>query len=70
MKLEAVEAGFYRSELMQHDYPRIQILTIAELFDERVPQMPPRFSPYQLASRQKRNSQQPSLFDERAGSAG
>ncbi|MBA2453811.1 MAG: restriction endonuclease [Chloroflexia bacterium] len=70
MKLEAVEAGFYRSELMQHDYPRIQILTIAELFDERVPQMPPRFSPYQLASRQKRDSQQPSLFDERAGSAG
>ena len=70
MKLEAVEAGFYRSELMQQDYPRIQILTIAELFDERAPQMPPRFSPYQLASRQKRDSQQPSLFDERAGGVG
>ncbi|CAN5335798.1 site-specific DNA-methyltransferase [soil metagenome] len=69
MKLEAVEAGFYRSELMKQDYPRIQILTIAELFDQRSPQMPPRFSPYQLATRQKRDSQQRGLFDERVGGA-
>lgn len=64
MRREAVEAGFYRSELMQRDYPRIQILTIRELFDRREPQMPPLFSPYRLAERRNRDNQQPKLFDE------
>jgi hypothetical protein len=63
MQREAVEAGFYRSNLMQRDYPRIQILTIRELFDRREPQMPPMFNPYRLAERRHRDDQQRKLFD-------
>lgn len=63
MRQEAVEAGFYRSTLMQKDYPRIQVLTIRELFDRREPQLPPLFSPYRLAERRVRDNQQRSLFD-------
>lgn len=67
MRQEAVEAGFYRSELMQREYPRIQILTIRELFDKREPQIPPPFNPYRLAERRKREGQQPALFDTGTG---
>jgi site-specific DNA-methyltransferase (adenine-specific) len=46
MRKEAIEAGFYHSELMQRDYPKIQILTIADLLKKSEPQLPPRYSPY------------------------
>lgn len=67
MRREALTAGFYRSEFMQRDYPRIQILTVAELFDDKQPQMPPLYSPYQLAERRQREAeteQQRRLFDQ------
>lgn len=64
MRREALEAGFYTSELMQRDYPRIQILTIQELFHRKEPQMPPLFSPYRLAERRNRNVTQHGLFDQ------
>jgi site-specific DNA-methyltransferase (adenine-specific) len=67
MQREAVEAGFYRSNLMQRDYPRIQILTIRELFDRREPQMPSMFNPYRLAERRNRDNQQRKLFDTGTG---
>jgi site-specific DNA-methyltransferase (adenine-specific) len=67
MRTEALEAGFYHSDLMQRDYPRIQILTIGELLRGKDPAMPPTYSPYRLAEHQRRDSRQPSLF-ERTGS--
>ncbi|MFA4907335.1 MAG: DNA methyltransferase [archaeon] len=41
MLTEAVSAGFYRSEGWQRDYPKVQILTIAELLDGKLAQLPP-----------------------------
>jgi len=66
MRTEALEAGFYRSEFMQRDYPRIQIITIKELLHGKEPQLPPHYSPYRIAERQRRNVQQPGLFEEPA----
>jgi len=36
-----VSAGYYRSNLWQKDYPRVQILTIEDLLDEKSIDMPP-----------------------------
>lgn len=38
MKTEAVKAGFYETDYGK--FPKIQILTIAELFDGKRPQIP------------------------------
>ena len=65
MRTEALEAGFYHSELMQRDYPRMQILTIGELLHGKEPAMPPTYSPYRIAEHQRRDAQQPALFDRR-----
>jgi site-specific DNA-methyltransferase (adenine-specific) len=40
MITEAVSSGYYRSALWQQDYPRIQILTIEELLDDKTIDMP------------------------------
>jgi hypothetical protein len=41
MKLEATTAGSWHSEFWHQDYPRIQILTVADLFNGKTVQMPP-----------------------------
>jgi site-specific DNA-methyltransferase (adenine-specific) len=41
MKTEAVSAGYYTSPLFHKDYPRLQILTIADLFNGVQVEMPP-----------------------------
>ena len=41
MQAEAAAAGFYRSPGWERDYPRLQILTIADLFNGAQVQMPP-----------------------------
>ncbi len=41
MRAEAAQAGFYHSEIWNQDYPRIQILTIAELLAGKGIDMPP-----------------------------
>jgi hypothetical protein len=38
MKTEAVKAGYYETEFGK--YPKIQILTIKELFEDRKPAIP------------------------------
>ena len=38
MKKEAIAEGFYKTEY--GEFPKLQILTIAELFDGRRPDMP------------------------------
>ena len=40
MTTEAVSSGYYRSNLWQQDYPRIQILTVEELLDGKAVEMP------------------------------
>jgi DNA modification methylase len=62
MKLEAVQAGFYQSEYMGRAYPKIQILTVRDLFTGQEPQMPPLYTPYRIAQRQQRQVQQGELF--------
>lgn len=52
---EAVSAGFYRSELWQRDFPRIQILTIEELLQGRTVLMPPTLGIYKTAQRHQTN---------------
>ncbi len=51
---------------MQRDYPRIQILTIREVFEGRAVQLPPRYNPYRLAERRASDVTQTDLFDRRA----
>jgi site-specific DNA-methyltransferase (adenine-specific) len=41
MRAEAAQAGFYHSETWNRDYPRVQILTIAELLEGKQIDMPP-----------------------------
>lgn len=41
MQIEAVTAGFYTSELWNKKYPKIQLITIAELRDGRTIDMRP-----------------------------
>lgn len=41
MLTEAVSAGYYHSELWQKDYPKVQILTIEDLLDNKSIEIPP-----------------------------
>jgi DNA modification methylase len=41
MKTEAVTAGFYESPLWGKKYPKVQLITVAELLDGRTVEMPP-----------------------------
>ena len=41
MKTEAVTAGFYESELWGRKYPKVQLLTVAELLAGKTIEMPP-----------------------------
>jgi site-specific DNA-methyltransferase (adenine-specific) len=66
MKLEATTAGVYTSPIDGRDYPRIQILTIADLLEEgRKPMLPLLIlSPYQQAERvaDKKAAEQQEMF--------
>ncbi len=42
MKIEAVDAGLYYSPLYKKEYPKIQIITIEELFQGKTVEMPPQ----------------------------
>jgi hypothetical protein len=41
MKMEAVTTGFYESALWGQKYPKIQLLTVAELLAGKKVEMPP-----------------------------
>jgi site-specific DNA-methyltransferase (adenine-specific) len=41
MRAEAAQAGFYHSEIWNKDYPKVQILTIADLLEGKQIDMPP-----------------------------
>ena len=51
MKKEALNKGFYKSEFLERDHPRIQILTIEELLSGKKPDTPPTISAFKRAQR-------------------
>lgn len=54
MVTEAVKAGFYHSEIWQKDYPRIQILSIQDLFSGKevdIPKTPPDWGEFKKAEK-------------------
>ena len=55
MNKEALSAGYYTSELWQKEYPKIQILTIEQLFDGEQIQMPPSHGTFKKAERVKKS---------------
>jgi site-specific DNA-methyltransferase (adenine-specific) len=55
MNKEALSAGYYTSELWQKDYPRIQILTVEQLFQGERVQMPPAHGTFKRAEKVKKN---------------
>lgn len=64
MRQEAAQAGFYQSEVSGRDYPKLQLLTIRELLEEkRRPDLPLLVLPaYQRAEPMKKAAQQSELF--------
>jgi site-specific DNA-methyltransferase (adenine-specific) len=61
MKEEAACAGFYHSDGWGRDYPRIQIVTVAELLQGRQVSMPPPHAPYKTALRAEQEVRQEGL---------
>ena len=59
MRAEAAEAGFYHSDTWNRDYPKVQILTIAELLDGKQIDMPPIQQVSQTFKRAKREKGKP-----------
>lgn len=54
MITEAASAGFYRSELWNEEFPRVQILTIDALLQDAQIKMPPQHGTFKEARRQRR----------------
>ncbi len=62
MRTEAATAGFYRSPGWKEDYPRLQILTITELLEDKRIQYPPSRQvnvTYKKGPKAKRSSPEP-----------
>lgn len=53
MKTEAASAGTYASETWGKSYPRLQILTIADVLNGKRVDMPPQVSPFAEAPRER-----------------
>jgi site-specific DNA-methyltransferase (adenine-specific) len=49
MKVEAIKKGFYKSSILNKDFPKIQILTIEEVLNGKKPQIPYQMSPHKKA---------------------
>jgi site-specific DNA-methyltransferase (adenine-specific) len=63
MLAEAVSAGFYHSPGWERDYPRLQILTIAELLQGAEVKMPPATITFKQAEKvQVAEPEQPLLL--------
>lgn len=63
MTREAVSAGFYTSELWQRDFPRLQILSIEDLLQDKQILMPPAYGVFKKAQRIKKNEGTQTEFD-------
>ena len=67
MRQEEASGGFYRSEIWQGNYPKIQIRTINQLLDNHGFELPPRQSAYQAAPRVRRPEGQQTTLEDLAG---
>jgi len=63
MVREAVSAGFFSSEFWQRDYPRLQILSIEDLLNEKQIQMPAAYGAFKKAQRVKKQQGQQTRFE-------
>lgn len=72
MRLEATIAGSYHSDTSDRDYPRIQLLSVADLLERgKRPLLPPLVAaPYQRAARVRRPVEQRELFGKAAEEPG
>lgn len=61
MSKEAIIAGFYHSAAWNKDYPKIQILTIEELFHGKKIAMPPQKEPFKKSEPVKKNVEELTL---------
>jgi site-specific DNA-methyltransferase (adenine-specific) len=64
MRTEAASAGFYHSPGWGKEYPRLQILSIAELLQDAEVKMPPQYGTFKTAQRvqqSKREAEQVEL---------
>lgn len=59
MRAEAAQTGFYHSDTWNRDYPKVQILTIAELLNGKQIDMPPIQQVSQTFKRAKREKGKP-----------
>ncbi len=55
MQIESVSTGFYKSDLWQKNYPRLQILTIEDLLAGAQINMPPAYGTFKQAERIKKS---------------
>jgi site-specific DNA-methyltransferase (adenine-specific) len=62
MQVEATSAGHYENELWQKSYPRVQILTIADILAGKQPEMPPQHSPFAKAPVERERAEKPRLL--------
>ncbi len=60
MKTQAAAAGFYESA--GRKYPKVQILTAAEILKGKRPQMPPKTSPFAEARVEREKPKQPKML--------
>ena len=63
MVKEAVSAGFFTSDLWQRKFPRLQILSIEDLLNEKNIQMPSPYGTFKKAQRVKKNDGQQTGFE-------
>jgi site-specific DNA-methyltransferase (adenine-specific) len=61
MRTEAAAAGSFKSERWAKSYPRIQILTVADVLNGKRVDMPPQVSPFAEAPREKVSGKQAAL---------
>jgi site-specific DNA-methyltransferase (adenine-specific) len=62
MQTEAASTGFYHSPGWNQDYPKLQILTVVDLFNGVEVKMPPTSMTFKQADRVKKNVDQQNLF--------
>ena len=55
-------AGSYHSERWGRDYPRVQILTAADLLKGKQVSMPPQVSPFAQAPKEREEAEKPRLL--------
>ena len=62
MITEASSAGFYESEFWGRKFPRIQIITVEDIFNQKKPELPWQKTPFAKTPKENKSSNQNSLL--------